>query len=43
MSYFDIPKEKWQDFLNISDNDIPSRLIIEGNINYPKYIKILTV
>jgi uridine phosphorylase len=39
MSYFDIPKEKWQDFLNISDKDIPSKLIIEGNINFPKCIE----
>lgn len=39
MSYYDISKEKWQDFLNISDKDIPRRLIIEGNINYPRYIE----
>lgn len=39
MDYFHVTKEKWQSFLNISDNNIPDKLIIEGQINFPKYIE----
>ena len=39
MSYFDVQKEKWQGLLGISDKDIPDKLIIEGQINYPILIE----
>jgi len=41
MDYFNTPKEKWQEFLKIRDEDIPNKLIIDGKIDYPKWIKIV--
>jgi uridine phosphorylase len=35
MSYMNIKKEKWRSFLNISGEDIPDKLIIEGHPNFP--------
>ncbi len=41
MDYFNTPKEKWQEFLKIRDEDIPNKLIIDGKIDFPKWIKIV--
>ena len=39
MDYYSVPGERWQDFLHIPDEDIPDRLIIEGQIHFPRYIE----
>ena len=39
MGYYSIPGERWQDFLHIPDEDIPDRLIIEGQIHFPRFIE----
>jgi uridine phosphorylase len=39
MGYRSVPGERWQDFLNIPDDGIPRRLIIEGQISYPRFIE----
>jgi purine-nucleoside phosphorylase len=39
MDYFNGPKKQWQKLLRISDEDIPGKLIIEGGVNYPKWIE----
>ena len=41
MDYFNNTKDKRQEFLNISDEDIPEKLIIDGKMNYPKWTRIV--
>lgn len=39
MGYYHVPTERWQSFLKISDEDIPEKLIIEGQIHFPRCIE----
>ncbi len=41
MDYFKNTKEEWQEFLNIPEQDIPEKLIIDGKIDYPKWTRIV--
>ena len=40
MDYFNTSKESWKNFLQIRDEDIPEKLIIDGKINYPKWTEV---
>jgi purine-nucleoside phosphorylase len=39
MSYFNVPKHRWQRLLGISSKDIPDKLIIEGHPDFPGCIE----
>jgi purine-nucleoside phosphorylase len=39
MGYYSVPKERWQEFLDIEDEAIPRKLIIEGHIDFPRCIE----
>lgn len=39
MGYYSIPKEQWGSLLKISGEDLPDKLIIQGAIDFPRYIE----
>lgn len=39
MGYYSVPKDQWQSFLRISPEDVPETLIIQGAIDYPRYLE----
>lgn len=41
MDYFNNSKEEWQEFLKISKDEIPGKLIIDGKIDFPKWTRIV--
>lgn len=39
MGYFSVEPDRWKDYLDISDTDIPGKVIIEGRMDYPGAIE----
>jgi purine-nucleoside phosphorylase len=39
MGYYSVTEDRWRSFLGISTDDIPETLIIQGEIDYPRYLE----
>jgi len=39
VGYYSVPKEQWGSFLKITGDDLPDKLIIQGAIDFPRYIE----